>query len=1168
MRLLKLHLQAFGPFTDRPVDFGENGETLHVIYGPNEAGKSAMLRAISDVRYGIPDRTTDNFVHNHPDMRIGGVFLDRQGRQHSLMRRKGRGTTLTLHEFNGAAESDSRPVSAEVEALLTAGLSKQEYEAMFGLDHHRLREGGDALLRGEGEVGAALFEASSGVRSIPAILERLDQNARQLFMPGARGKNARINEALRLVDEHHATYRQALVRPAQWVDLNKQHETAVAEIVRLEQLLMDRRRQLDLIKELRAVAPLLVSLDEAKTLLAELSTVVLLPLTCAVDRVAAQTALANALAGARTAAATIERQNKAVSALQPDAAVLNVANAIERLDALAETIETLRQELTNSAADGQAASAELSMLAARIDGTATLETLLLTAPSPSAKAEIDQTLRAVERAEQAVEQHRHSLANLNAEPSETTSIAVSTEARLVLTSARDEIKRIDGTLKRLAVLPAEIAAAQRRVETALGEMGLEESSALLPIQPLLDAEIDTAVRQSAELKTRQEGLAARIEKINQALVSDGERRDALLAAGAVPTPDDVLAARKHREQGWSLIRRAYIDSQLDDKEVKIYAGDKALPHAYEEAVHTADELVDEVGRDAQRASQLQACLQGITRLQNDQALLSKQLVQLENESHDHRATWRTRLQAAHLPPIAPSELREWQARLTTARAAIETLNNKLDEKDQAQAIANEVANTLRAAILATGLATPACDAALRTLSSMADEIEQQVKQGERDLATAKGQRVEQQRQREQWQARERTLIEKWEQAQSGLQPILVRLRLPTTATVTVARARLSEFDTLLTAQEKNEAAELRKTKCREALATIERQADAVATALGEKPPTDLRLYIDQLSARLEIARQTQRDRIRAEQDVQSAVERQQEHEEAATQHERTLAALCVAASVNSDAQLPEAEERSRRKREAEAEIDRARDQLARASRRTVDELRALLQEQDLARLDLDEAHCNHEIETVNAQLPVARENEEATRRALEAINSTDTAAAAREAMERAAASVRAHIAPWVRSRLAHALLTEALKRFRERAQGPMLMMASTLFHRITGGEFERLLSDDTNTQPVLLAQRKDGSRITVDAMSEGTRDQLYLALRLAALRTQRTAGVDLPVILDDVLMTSDDSRARLVLQALAEFSTETQVIVFTHHEHLLDLARSVIPATTLSTVTL
>ena len=103
---------------------------------------------------------------------------------------------------------------------------------------------------------------------------------------------------------------------------------------------------------------------------------------------------------------------------------------------------------------------------------------------------------------------------------------------------------------------------------------------------------------------------------------------------------------------------------------------------------------------------------------------------------------------------------------------------------------------------------------------------------------------------------------------------------------------------------------------------------------------------------------------------------------------------------------------------------------------------------------------------------------------------------------------------------------------------------------------------------MLLAQRADGSTIGTDGMSEGTRDQLYLALRLAAVSLRRDTGVDLPMVLDDVLMTSSDGRAGCVLQALAEFSRGSQVIVFTHHEHLLDVARTQVPADLLHIATL
>ena len=61
MRLLRLHLQAFGPFTGRILDLARGGARLALIYGPNEAGKSATLRAIGDLRFGVPQLSADNF---------------------------------------------------------------------------------------------------------------------------------------------------------------------------------------------------------------------------------------------------------------------------------------------------------------------------------------------------------------------------------------------------------------------------------------------------------------------------------------------------------------------------------------------------------------------------------------------------------------------------------------------------------------------------------------------------------------------------------------------------------------------------------------------------------------------------------------------------------------------------------------------------------------------------------------------------------------------------------------------------------------------------------------------------------------------------------------------------------------------------------------------------
>lgn len=132
----------------------------------------------------------------------------------------------------------------------------------------------------------------------------------------------------------------------------------------------------------------------------------------------------------------------------------------------------------------------------------------------------------------------------------------------------------------------------------------------------------------------------------------------------------------------------------------------------------------------------------------------------------------------------------------------------------------------------------------------------------------------------------------------------------------------------------------------------------------------------------------------------------------------------------------------------------------------------------------------------------------------------------------------------------------------------MLPSASRYFEQMTDGQFLRLVSDDSDAKPLLLAQRSNVIQVKVEGLSEGTRDQLYVALRLAALGMRRAAGYDLPVVLHDMLMTSDDGRARLALRAIAEFSKGHQVILFTHHAHLLKVADRTVPGQVLQVVAL
>jgi uncharacterized protein YhaN len=78
-------------------------------------------------------------------------------------------------------------------------------------------------------------------------------------------------------------------------------------------------------------------------------------------------------------------------------------------------------------------------------------------------------------------------------------------------------------------------------------------------------------------------------------------------------------------------------------------------------------------------------------------------------------------------------------------------------------------------------------------------------------------------------------------------------------------------------------------------------------------------------------------------------------------------------------------------------------------------------------------------------------------------------------------------------------------------------------------------------------------------MSKGTRFQLYLALRLAGYRQFCSEKEPLPFIGDDILETSDDRRAESAMRQLSEIARCGQVLYFTHHRHLCEIAKKIYP---------
>src|SRR5690606_16114154 len=127
---------------DVTLNFDADPPGLHIVYGPNEAGKSSALRALRCALYGIPHNSPDDFRHKYADMRIGATLCNGDGTTLRFLRRKGAKNTLR-------GPDDQTLIEADALEQMLGGVSGELFSQMFGIDHATLVRGGREAIAGE-----------------------------------------------------------------------------------------------------------------------------------------------------------------------------------------------------------------------------------------------------------------------------------------------------------------------------------------------------------------------------------------------------------------------------------------------------------------------------------------------------------------------------------------------------------------------------------------------------------------------------------------------------------------------------------------------------------------------------------------------------------------------------------------------------------------------------------------------------------------------------------------------------------------------------------------------------------------------------------------------------------------------------------------------------------
>jgi uncharacterized protein YhaN len=1160
VKILRIGLVAFGRFTDKILDLDKGDEGLHIVYGPNEAGKTSALRALRQLLYGIPERSSDAFIHPYEKLRIRGKLLKSDGAVLEFVRRKGRVNTLR-------AADDAALIDESHLRTFLGGVDSDLFVTMFGIDHADLVQGGEEIIQGGGDVGQVLFAAGSGISDLRKVQDDLQAETENLFKP--RGQTQRINKTLATLKKNKKALREAELPGQEWVRHDRALREALDRKQSIDQNLGQKQREKHRIERIKEALPFISKQKELLNDLKICADAVLLPADFGKRR---RDALTNLRIEDNNNAQAIESRkeiNKALEELAIPESLIENAELIEQLHQDLGSQRKAMKDRSSLLIQKNTLKADATAILKELHDDLTLDQAEQLRLSKAESVRIRGLSNTYEKLATRMESGREEIAKF--------SLRID---YLKKSLAGFEVLRDTGELRGAIERARQHGAIEEHFQTKCTEIRLTEQAAEVALKrqqlwagnlgdleklsvPLLET-IDAFGHRLGEAQGEVTKQRAEIDELERIVVELDGKIEQLRLEQEVPTEDDLLKSRARREEGWQLVLRAWKERHEPGVRERDFIADfqpaDDLAGGYELSVQHSDEFADRLRREADRVANKAALLADRETRRNQCERLKKTVKTAEVELTKIKEEWFAVWETIGILPRSPGEMRVWaqdqralagqvstireqKARAGVLKARIETHCRELSEclRTLAEPAAHQD-ETLAHLIERSRRIVDHID----KLVSERKQVVRDLEQSQNDLREAKSRMNKTEQDLLQWQS-------EWTKA-------IRFLGLESDAGPAQANAVMEDLKDLFVKLKEAEV-------LRQRIEGIYMDANAFAGKvhdLAEREAPDLSgIPVEQAVAEFN-ARLT---RTRKAKTQQQSLEQQGNQEQKklriaadriAKIHAR-LATMCEEAGCRSHEDLPAAEERSASRRQIQTQLEQLEKQLRKLSGGvTLDEFIQDAQSVDPDSIDPAVDRLGEEIEQLIQQKSDLDQTIGSKRTELSKMDGSARAAELAEEGQGLLARLETHAEQYVRLRLASTVLSQSIERYREKNQGPILKRSTDLFARMTLGSFEGLrLEFNEKRDAALVGVRPGGKEIVgVEGMSDGTADQLYLAVRLASLETYLERNEAMPFVVDDILIKFDDDRAVATLQILAQLAEQTQIIFFTHHRHLVELAKA------------
>ena len=1140
MRLRRLLIERYGCFERADLAFATEPGRINLVVAPNGAGKSVLRQAFHDLLFDIPLQTPMRFRFGYAGMALHAEAIAEDGTPFGFgwVRQGKPPRTMT---------DPSRYAAVRNESTL------RQLEQLFALDTTRLRQGGTDLKGGTTLAGALL----SGTGELaPTKAVRAEIEARRQANWGSGKSKPPLNAAIAELDRSRARARAAIQRPVH----REQQERELAERRAVhaaakrdhQEALADTRR----LNRVALTRPHLAALSTVRNWFDANPDAPGLP--HGLDQLLADARGRMAVAQAKQLAAqeALDVALKQAAGIERDAAAGNHAEALARLPGMLGEAEKAAKDIVARRVERAAALALVDVALRDIGASVPVEQAGSLVPpiAVMAAARTDITRHAgLRKARDLAEARLRKAQRAQADAKQEPVAAVPVPDGLV--ALLNEVRADRSPAQHAAEIADAVRTTQAQLRTALALApgwadGADALRALAPPAEAafdrLDAARSTAAALERDAKATQARLTPERDKAVLRLASLHER----------PLPDAaaIAAARAERDRGWRLVlRRALSSDPADGAAERACAGDEPLPLVFERQVRAADDLADQRIAELDRVMEADRLTRQVAALDVEWAAACQTAALAADAVARAEAAWT--VECVPLGLDQGSTMADIRGLLAARRQVIEMMQAAEIAEGASDALIDmhsAWADRLAASLGVLNQPLPALLALGDTRRTAAQEADRALTLQQERLSSAR---------REQQAAAEMAAAEldRWD---SDWAAMLTRLGRPAGDPPDATAAVLDRIAALDQHDREAAALNVRITDMQSDLDRFARTVQALADALNEAPDHDPAATARALVARSHRAAALDSSWQQAQVTIQQNREALADASGQLGQAQQALDAAIAAAGA-------------RTAEEADARIAAARDHAVHAALRSAAlaglqehgsghsadtllmEAEAVLPEAMATERDAAEASATD----AGARAETAAVGVDQLRIAFDADADATAAIEARADYEAAGTQYARRLEEQLVLQVAAGMLARAMEAVEQEAGDGGLKGISAAFAAVTDGAYGIIAAEDSPDGTVLHAveHRFPQERKELHQLSEGTRDQLYLALRLVALRDHCATAPPLPFIADDILQTFDDDRAKAALRALVELSAHVQVIVLTHHQHIARLAESLAP---------